>query len=166
MDRLGLSIFSLPILIGGTKGLVPLRIGVVILGGILTVFLSCVIFPLAFFQFTTEGSLRIPVEMCVLPVTISLWRTSHTACKTLPLVVTLYVVLLLTSRMTPWMITGISHFVNNLCGWFPLVVSVSVIFPFFLSLVWVSTNGSLFGSLLVTLFLNNHLQNRWLLIEG
>ena len=59
-------------------------------------------------------------------------------------------VIWLTDGMTPWMIAGISLFVNNLCGEFPLVVSVSVIFLSFPSPVLVATNGSLFGSLLAT----------------
>ena len=119
-----------------------------VLGGIPTVFLSRGIFPLAYFQFTTRGSLRTPAALRVATVTISLCRTAHTACKVHSFVATPSVVAWLTGGMTPWMVAGIYLFVNNVCGEFPLVVSVSVIFLSFRSLVWVATNGSLFGSLL------------------
>ena len=56
----------------------------------------------------------------------------------------------LTGGMMNGMIAGISLFVNNLCGEFPLVVSVSV-FYFPSSLVWVATNLLLFGSLSATI---------------
>ena len=128
MERVGPSIFWLPMLIGDTEVPVPIRTWVVILGGILTVFLSIVIFPAVYFQYTTVGSLGTAAALHVAPVTISLSRTSHTTCKAHPLVATPAMVVWSTSRMTPCMITGISLFVNNLCGLFPLVVSLSVIF--------------------------------------
>ena len=134
MVRLGLSIFCLSRLIGGTDGTVPVQTGLVALGGIPTVFLSRVIGPLVSFQFTTGGSLRTPAALCVTPMKISLWRTARTACKALPLVATLSLVVWLTGGMMTGTITGIYRFVNNLCGEFPLVVSVSVIFLFFPSL--------------------------------
>ena len=65
-------------------------------------------------------------------VTISLCITARTAYKVLPLVATPYAVDWLTSGMTPWMTTGIYLFVNNFCGEFTLVVSVSVILLLFL----------------------------------
>ena len=135
MGRLGPSIFWLPMLIGGTEGPVSVQNGVVALEGIPTVFLSHGIGPLASFQFTTRGYLRTPAALSVMPVEISLWRTVRTSCKTLSLVVTPSEVLWLTGRMTLWMIARISLFVNNFCGEFPFVVSVSIIFPSFPSLV-------------------------------
>ena len=128
MDRLGPSIFWIPVLIGGTEGPVPVRTWVVFMGGIPTVFLSTIIVPPVSFQFTTVGYLRTPAALRVAPVRISLWRTERTACKFLTLVATPYAVVWLTGGMMPWMIAGISLFINNLCGEFTLVVSVSVIF--------------------------------------
>ena len=128
MDRLGPSIFWIPVLIGGTEGPVPVRTWVVVLGGILKVFLSDEIFLFATFRFNTGRYLRTPAALRVAPVRISLWRTERTACKFLTLVATPYAVVWLTRGMMPWMIAGISLFINNLCGEFTLVVSVSVIF--------------------------------------
>ena len=91
-------------------------------GGIPTVFLSTGIGLLAFFQFITGGSLRTLAVLRVAPVTISLWRTARTACKSPLLVVNPSVVVWLTRGMMPWMIAEISLFVNNLCGEFMLVV--------------------------------------------
>ena len=135
MERLGPSIFWLPMIIEGTEGPVPVQTWILVLGGITMVFLSTGIVPPVSFQFTTGGSLRKPAALRVAPVTIFLWRTACTACNALPLVATPSTVVSLTGRMTPCMITRISLFVNNLCGDFPLVVSVSVIFTFFPSLV-------------------------------
>ena len=135
------------------------------MGGIPTVFLSTGIVPPVSFQFTTGGSLRTPAALQVAPVTISLWRTARTACNTLPLVATPSMVVWLTSGMTPWIIAGIYLFINNLCGEFNLVVSASVIFPLFPSLVWVATNGSLFGSL-KEMFLFEWLSVESLIVES
>ena len=87
-----------------------------VLGGIMTVFLSRAIGPLASFQFTTGGYLKTPAELHVVPMTISLWGTTRTACKALPLVATPSAVVWLTDGMTTGMIAGIYRFVNNLCG--------------------------------------------------
>ena len=119
------------------EGPVPAWAWVVVLGGIPMVFLTTGIFLTVSFRFTTWGSLRTPVALRVAPVTISLWRTACTTCKGLPLVATPSVFVWLTNGMTPWIVAGISLFVYNLCGEFPFVVSVSVIFISFLSLVWV-----------------------------
>ena len=135
MGRLVPSILWLPVPIGGTEGPVPVQTWLVALGVIPAVFLSRGISPLASFQFTNGGSLRTPAVLHVAPVTISLWRTTRTACKTLQLVATPSTVVWLNGGVTPCMISGISLFINNLCGKFALVVSVSVVFPFFPSLV-------------------------------
>ena len=148
MDRLGPSIFCLPILNGETKGPVPFRTLLVVMGFIPTVFLSTWIGLLAYFQFITWGSLGTPAVLRIAPVMISLWKTVRTSCKSPLLVVTPSVVVLLTGGMTPWMIAGVSMLVNHLCGEFLLVVSVSVIFLSFPSQVWVATNESIFWSLL------------------
>ena len=150
MDRHGPSIFYLSMLFVGTEFPVPVLTGVVVLGGITMVFLSTGIGPLAPFQFTTGGSFRTPAALHVTPMTISLCRTARTACKYLPLVATPSTVVCLTGRIMTGIIAGISRFVNNLYGEFTLVVSVSVGFLFFTSLVWVATNWSLFESLLAT----------------
>ena len=147
MDYLGTSIVCLPMLIGETEGTVPDRTWVVVLGSITTVFLSTRIVPPVSFQFTIGGSLITHAALHIAPVTIYLWRTARTARKTPPLVTTPSAVVWLNDRMTPWIISGISLFANNLCGEFPLIVSVSVIFLSFPSLVQVATNGLLFGSL-------------------
>ena len=135
MAPLGSPIFWLPMLISGAEGPVPVRTGVVDLGEILMVFLSCGISPPASFQFTTRLSLRTLVELRLVHVTIYLWRTERTACKALPLGATPYMVILLTGGMMTGIIAGIYRFVNNLCGEFPLIVSVSVISSLFWSLV-------------------------------
>ena len=135
LARLGPSIFWIHMLIWGLEGPVSVQTEVVALRLSTTVFLSCVIVPHASFHFTTGGSLRTPAALRVSPVMISLWRTTHTACKTLPLVATPSTVVWLNGGVTPCMISGISLFINNLCGKFALVVSVSVVFPFFPSLV-------------------------------
>ena len=150
MDSLGPSIFWLPMTIGEVEGPVPVRNWVVVLGSITTVFLSTGIGPLASSQFFTGGSLRTPAVLHVKPVTIYLQRTIHTTRKAPLLVVNPSVVVWLTGGITPWTITGIYLFINNLCGEFPLVVSVSVIFLLFPSLVRVATNESLFGLLLTS----------------
>ena len=135
MDRLVTSIFCLPMLTEGTEGPVSVQTVVVVLGGISMVFLSTGNFPPASFQFTTGGSLRTTAALHVAPVTIYLWITARNTCKNLPIVATPSAVVWLTGGMTPCIIAGISLFVNNLCGKFPLVVSVSVIFLSFLSLM-------------------------------
>ena len=135
MYRLGISIFWLPMINRGIEGPVPVQTWVVVLGGIPTVFLSTLIVPSVYFQFTTIGSLRIPAVLHDAPVTICLHRTATTACRALPLFATPSAVVWLTNGMTPWMISGISLFINNLCGEFPLVVLLSVIIPLFKSLV-------------------------------
>ena len=91
-------------------------------GGIPTVFLSTGIGLLAFFQFITGGYLRSSTVLSVVSMTISLCITVCTACKVPLLVATLSTVVWLTEGMTPWMISGISLFVKNLCREFPLVV--------------------------------------------
>ena len=53
MDRLGLPIYLLLILVGETKGIVSIQTGVVNLGGIPKVFMYRGIFPPVSFQFTT-----------------------------------------------------------------------------------------------------------------
>ena len=116
MDRLGPSIFWLPMLIGGTEGPVLVRTWFVVLEDIATVFLSTRIVPLVSLQFVTGGSLRTPAVLRVAPVTISVWRTALTACRALLLVAIPSEVVWLTGGMTRWMIAGISLYVNNLCG--------------------------------------------------
>ena len=116
MDRLRPSIFCLPMILGGTEVQVPFRTGVVDLGGIPTVIISTGIRLPVSFQFNTRGFLRTPAALRVAPVTISLWRTACTACKSLPLFATPSAVVWLTVRMTPLTIAGIYLFVNNLCG--------------------------------------------------
>ena len=128
MGLLGPSISWLLLLIGETEGPVPIKTGVVALGEILIVFLSRKIVPPMFFQFTTGGSLKTRPVLRSAPVTIYLWITTRTAFKVLPLVVTPYMVVWLTGGMTDGMIDGTSRLVNNLCGEFPLVVSVIVVF--------------------------------------
>ena len=135
MDRIGTSISCLLMIIGWKEGPLPIRNGVVALGGIAAVFLSCGIVLLASFQFTTRGYLRTHAALHVATVTISLWRNALTACKSLILVATPSAVLRLTDRMTAGMISRIFLFVNNLFGEFTLVVSAAVNFIFFLSLV-------------------------------
>ena len=130
MDRLRPSIFWRPMLTGGTDGPVTFQTWVLVWGGIPTVFLSTGIVPPLSFQFTTGGYIKTPAALCVAYVTISLWRTALTACKSFPLVATPSAVVWLTGGMTPRMISGISMFVNNLCGNFSSVVSVSLIFLF------------------------------------
>ena len=122
MDRLGPSIFWLPMLIGGTKGPVPFQTWVVVRGDIPTVFLSTLIVLIMYFKFITGGYLRTPAVLDVAPITISLWITASTPCKALLLVATPSEVIWLTRGMTPCMIAGISLFVNNVCGEFPLVL--------------------------------------------
>ena len=122
MDRLGTSIFWLHLVIEYAEGPIPVRTWVVVLGGILTVFLSTGFSPLAFFQFITGGSLRTPTVLHIALMMISLCRTLRTACKSPLLVVNPSVVVWLTRGMMPWMIAEISLFVNNLCGEFMLVV--------------------------------------------
>ena len=83
------------------------------------------------------------------------WRSPFkriicTACKVPPLAATPSVVVWLIDGMTTGMIYGMSRLINNLCGEFLLLVSVSVTFLFFPSLMWVATNGSLFGLLLAS----------------
>ena len=138
MVRLGPSIFWLPMLIGWTEGPVPVKTGVVVLGGITEVFLSRGIFPLASYQFTTGGYFRTPTSLRVAPVTIYLWRTARTPCKSLSLVATPPTLVWLNGKMTTRMIAGISRFVNNLCGELPLG-SVSISDFSFLSVTSVSS---------------------------
>ena len=107
MGRLGPLIFCLPILIGGAEGPLLVQTWVVVLGRIPMVFLSCAIGPLTSFQFTTIVYLRTPTTLRVAPVTISLWRTWRTACKSFPLVATPSTVIWLTGGMTTGMIAEI-----------------------------------------------------------
>ena len=135
MDSLGPSIFWLCMLIGGGRGSSTSQNLSIGSGGYSDNFLSTGIGLLAYLQFFTRGSLRTPAVLRVASVTISLWRTVCTACKAPILAVTPSMVLYLTGGMTPWMIDRISLFVNNLCGEFLLLVSLSVIFLSFPSLV-------------------------------
>ena len=155
MSRLGISNFWLSIIIWGTEVPVPGRTEVVDLWDIPAVFISSENVPPAPFQFSSGRSLRTPAALRVEPVEIYLRRTPCTACKTLPLVATPSTDVWLNVGMTSCMISGIAGiylFVNNLCGEFPLLVLVSLIFSFLPPLVRVSTNGSLFGSLLAAFF--------------
>ena len=136
IDRLGPSISWLLMIIGGIEGPLPIQTEVVALGGIPTVFLSTIIVPPMRFQFTIWGSLKTCAVLCTKPVMISLWRSAHTACKVLPLVATPSTVIWLIGRMTAKMIAGIFQLLNNLSGYFPLVLSVAVTFlPFFVTSV-------------------------------
>ena len=135
MDHIGPSIFRLTMLIGGTEGPVLVLTWAVVLGVIPAVFLSTgIVLPVSF-QFTTGGSLKTLAALRVAPMKISLWKNTHTVYKALPLVATPSAVVWLTDGMRPWIIAGISLFVNDFCGEFPWVVSVSVIFLLFTSLV-------------------------------
>ena len=116
MYRLEPTILWLYMLIWEAKGPVQVRTGVVILGVIMTIFLSTIIGLLALFQFITGGSLRTPKVMCIAPMAISLWRTVRTACKAPLIVATPSVVVRLTVGLTHWMVAGIYLIVNNLFG--------------------------------------------------
>ena len=135
MEPLGLPISWLPILVGETKGPTPIRTGLVNLGGVLTVFPSRGIVLSVSLQFTTGGSLKTPAALRTASVTISFKRIVHTAWIVPPLIATPSVVFWLINRMMTGMISGMSRLINNLCGEFPLVVSVSVTFIFYPSLV-------------------------------
>ena len=135
MDRLGPSIYWLLMLIGGTEGPVLIRTELVALVGILTVFLYRGVFPPMSFQFSTVGSLSTSSALRAAPVTIYLWRTVRSACKSLPISATPSTVVWLTDRMTDGVISWMIRLINSLCGNFPLVVSVSATFIFFPSLL-------------------------------
>ena len=135
MDRLGLTIYWLPILVGETKGPVPIRTGVVVPGGISTVFLSRgIVLPVSF-QFTTRGSLKTRAALRAASVTIYIERTVCTACKVPPLSATPTTFVCLARGMTTRMISRMSRLINNFCGEFSSVVPVSATFLSFPSLV-------------------------------
>ena len=120
-----------------TEGPAPIRTGIVNTGGVPTLFLSRGIVPSMSFQFTTIGSLKTRAALRAVSVTISFKRIVCWACKVPSLSATPSTVGGLISGMTTGMISGMSQLINNLCGEFLLVVSVSV--NFFLS---VTSGGS------------------------
>ena len=64
------------------------------------------------------------------------------------------------------MVTGMVRLINNFCGEFPLVVSLSVTFIFFPLLVLVATNSQFLDRFLRHLCLNYNMQSCWLLNES
>ena len=101
-------------------------------GGIPKVFFPCGIFPCTSFQFSIGGSLKKCAVLHVLSMTNYFERIICTAYKVPPLAATPSTVVWLTNGMTTWRTSGMSRLINNLCGKFPLVVSVSVTFSSFL----------------------------------
>ena len=133
MDPLGLPIFWLSILVGETKGPEPIQTGVVNLGDILKVFPSRGFVLSVSFQFTTVGSLKIHAPLRVASVTISLELIVWRACK-FPLISATPPEIRGAGGMKTGMISGTIRLINNFCGEFPLVVSLSLTFLFFPSL--------------------------------
>ena len=122
MEHLGLSISWILILVGEAEGPAPIITGVVNIGRVLTVFISCGFIPSVSFQFTTGGTFKTRPAMHAASVTIYFEIIVQTACKVPPLVSTPSVVVWLIGRMTTEMISGMSWLTNNSCGEFPLIV--------------------------------------------
>ena len=85
-------------------------------------------------------------------VTIFFEKITRRACKVSQLPAASPDIIWSISGVVTGMISGMSRLINILRGEFMLVVSVSVTFLFFPSLVWVATFGSLFGLLSVSSF--------------
>ena len=90
--------------------------------------------------FTSHWVRKIRAPLRATSVTISFDRTVWYASKVSLILDTSYVIVWSIVWIAPGMIFGMSRLRIKLCGEFPLVVSISVIFPSFLSLVWVATN--------------------------
>ena len=146
MGPLGILISFLLFLVGETEVPPLIRTGGVNLEGLMEVFLSRGIFLSVSFRFTTTWFWKARALLHAASVTISFNTIVWRAWK----------VLLLSADPSAIggsiyeMLNEMVRLINKFCGEFPLVVSVSVIFLFFLSLVWVATNWSLFGLLSVS----------------
>ena len=83
---------------------------------------------------------------------ISFERIVRCACKVSPLSAASYAIVWSIGRIATGMISGMSRLINNLREEFLLVLSVSVTFLFFPSLVRVDNFGSLYGSISASSF--------------
>ena len=143
MDTLRLIISWLPVLLGEPVVLPPIRTGESNLVDPMTVLPSRGVVPPMTFRITYVGVWETHEALRAASVTISFKTIVWLACKVSPLPAA--------SSSIVWSVggiaTGMNRLINNLRREFLLVVSISVTFLFFLSLVWLSTFGSLFGSL-------------------
>ena len=131
MGPLGLLIYWLTVLVVDMEGPPPTRTGEGNLGGILGFFPSRGIVPFVSFRFTIVGSWKTCAPLCAASMTTSFKAIVWRACKVPLLVATPYA----NGGSIGGMIPGMVRLINNYCGGFPLVVSVSMTFPFFPSLV-------------------------------
>ena len=131
MGPLGLLISWLLVLVAETVVPPTIITGEVNLGGVLEVFLSCGIVPFVSFRFTAAGSWKTCAPMCAASVTITFEEIVWHACA-VPLPATPPSEI---GGIIGGMMTRMVRFINNFCGGFLLVVSVSVTFLLFTSLV-------------------------------
>ena len=150
MDPLGLMISWLLVLIGEPVVLPPIRTGEANLVDPMSVLPSRGVVPSVPCRLASAGVCKSCAALHNASVTISFKRIVWHACKFSSLPAASSVIVWSIGGIAAGMISGMSLLINNLCGEFLLVVSVSVTFLFFPSLVWLSTFGSLFGSLYVS----------------
>ena len=135
MYPLGLIISWLLVLIGELVVLPPIQTGEANMLDPMAVFLSRGVVPSVPCQLTSAGVRKTCAELRATSVTISLERIVRCACKVSPLPSASSAIIWSIGRIATGMISGMSRLINNLCGEFLLVVSVSVTFIFFPSLV-------------------------------
>ena len=111
-------------------------------------FPSRVVVPSMPVLFTSLLVRKICAPLRTVSVTVSFERTVWRASKVSLIIATSSVIVWSIGRIAPRMIFGMIQLRINLCGVLPLIVSLSVIFLSFPSLVWFSTNESLSRSLM------------------
>ena len=149
MDPLGLIIYWLPVLIWELVVLPSIKTGEANLVDPMSVLPSCEVVLYVRFRLRSAGVWKTRTSMCAVSVMISFERIVSQACKISPLLAASSTIVWPIEGIATGIIYGMSRLINNLCGEFLLVVSVSVTFLIFTSLVWVATFGSLFGSISV-----------------
>ena len=135
MDPLGLIIYCFPVLLGEPVVLTPTRTGEVNLVDPMSVLPSQGVVTSVPFRIMSAGVQKTCAALRAMSVTISFEIIVQRACKLFPLPAASFAIVWLIRGITTGMIYGMSQLINNLYGEFLLVVSVSVTFMFFPSLV-------------------------------
>ena len=131
MDPFGLIISWIPYLVGETVVLPPIWNGEVNLVELTEVLPYHGVVLSVPFCLTSAGVWKTHAALCAAPVTISFDRITQSTCKVSLLVASPFKAVWSIVRMTAGNISVMSRSINDLCGEFPFLVSVSVTFLFF-----------------------------------
>ena len=135
MDPLGLIIYWLPVMLGEPVILTPIRNREANLVDPMAVLPSRGVVLSVSCRLTSEGFRKTRAALRVASVTISFETIVWHTCKGSPLPAASSAIVWSIGGITTGIISGMSRLINNLHGEFPLVVSVSVTFLFFPSLM-------------------------------